>query len=65
MATLNVPVTAKSDNGNGITLGELRLLVARCEGESNETVVRGTTFVEWSGNPRVKSLTVNIGETTP
>lgn len=65
MATLNVPVTAKGDNGTGITLGELRLLVARCEGEPNETVVRGTTFVEWKSAPRIKSLTVNIGETTP
>lgn len=65
MAKRVAPVTVRVEAGKALTLGDLRLLVGWCEAEADETVVRGTTFVEWNGNPRVKTLTVNVGEVTP
>lgn len=62
MPKRSAPATLSLEPGKPITLGDLRLLVGWCEAEADETVVRGTTFVEWNGNPRVKTLTVNVGE---
>lgn len=62
MTIHNAPVSIQARKGEDITLGDLRQLVQLTELEPDDTVIHGTTYIEWQATPRIKSLVVNAGE---
>lgn len=54
-----VTVSGELD-GDALTLGDIRQLVGWCEALPDDSTVHAVTFVQWSANPAVRTLTVKV-----